>query len=67
MCQAALNQDKNQNSRVLDLVSSDSFEPSQDQELSSDYLKLMRVIDFVSGMTDNYATFLAKQFSGMGV
>jgi dGTPase len=26
----------------------------------------MRIIDFISGMTDNYATFLARQFKGMG-
>jgi dGTPase len=30
------------------------------------YHALMAVIDFVSGMTDNYATNLAKQFNGMG-
>ncbi|MDQ2075169.1 hypothetical protein [Marinimicrobium sp. ABcell2] len=26
-----------------------------------------RVVDFIIGMTDNYATFLAKQFNGMGM
>jgi len=72
LCQAALNQDKSQNrlsfknSRVLDLINVDSFKTAN-QELSSDYLVLMRVVDFVSGMTDNYATFLAKQFNGLGV
>jgi dGTPase len=25
----------------------------------------MRALDFLAGMTDNYATYLAKQFSGM--
>jgi dGTPase len=30
----------------------------------SEYLILRRAIDFVSGMTDNYATYLAKQISG---
>jgi dGTPase len=30
------------------------------------YSVLMAAIDFVSGMTDNYATHLSKQFSGMG-
>lgn len=30
------------------------------------YQALMRVIDFISGMTDNYATFLSLQFNGMG-
>lgn len=30
------------------------------------YPVLMAAVDFVSGMTDNYATHLSKQFSGMG-
>lgn len=30
------------------------------------YEVLMAVIDFVSGMTDNYAVYLSKQFGGMG-
>jgi dGTPase len=30
------------------------------------YDVLMAVIDFVSGMTDNYAVYLSKQFGGMG-
>jgi dGTPase len=29
------------------------------------YEVLMAVVDFVSGMTDNYAVYLGKQFSGM--
>lgn len=29
------------------------------------YQRLRRVIDFVSGMTDNYATYIAKQLQGM--
>ena len=33
---------------------------------SDKYAVLMAVIDYVSGMTDNYATHLSKQFSGMG-
>ena len=32
----------------------------------SEYDVLMAVIDFVSGMTDNYAVNLSKQFGGMG-
>lgn len=31
----------------------------------SDYQCLRRVTDFVSGMTDNYAVYLAGQFRGM--
>lgn len=30
------------------------------------YQVLMAVVDFVSGMTDNYAVYLSKQFAGMG-
>jgi len=26
---------------------------------------MMRAIDFIAGMTDNYATYLAKQFNGL--
>jgi dGTPase len=32
----------------------------------SQYQCLRRVIDFVSGMTDNYATYIAQQLQGMG-
>ncbi len=32
----------------------------------TDYHCLRRAIDFVSGMTDNYATYIAKQLQGMG-
>lgn len=54
--------------RVMDLVGIDSFQHLFPQDGDQDtklYLALMRVIDFVSGMTDHYATYLAKQFSGM--
>ena len=30
------------------------------------YQCLRRVIDFVTGMTDNYAVYVARQFQGMG-
>ena len=33
-------------------------------ESDSIYTAYLRVIDFISGMTDNYATFISKQFSG---
>lgn len=33
---------------------------------ASTYQVLMAVVDFVSGMTDNYALYLSKQFGGMG-
>ncbi len=32
----------------------------------TEYQSLRRVIDYVSGMTDNYATYIAKQLQGMG-
>lgn len=32
----------------------------------TEYLSYRRAVDFVSGMTDNYATYLAKQLKGMG-
>jgi dGTPase len=32
----------------------------------SKYQCMRRVLDFVSGMTDNYATYVAKQLQGMG-
>lgn len=76
MCHAAdelLTNGKTKNfrsSRVLDLIGPQTFHPLiHDAEKcpnSPRYLALMRVLDFVSGMTDNYATHLAKQFSGMG-
>lgn len=57
-------------SRVLDLVGPNTFHPKisdpDNCPNTPKYLALMRVLDFVSGMTDNYATHLARQFSGMG-
>lgn len=32
----------------------------------NEYLCHRRVLDFISGMTDNYATYIAKQVNGMG-
>lgn len=62
--------DNFRSSRVLDLIGPDTFHPriraGGDCPNSPRYLAVMRVLDFVSGMTDNYATHLAKQFSGMG-
>lgn len=56
--------------RALDLIGESTFDPrittGTTQGYTPLYLALMRVMDFVSGMTDNYATHLAKQFSGMG-
>ena len=45
--------------RALDLMGINA--PNEDDSIYTAYL---RVIDFISGMTDNYATFISKQFSG---
>lgn len=74
MCEAALawhHDPKNvsfRSKRVLDLIGESTFDPRiiENREHSSKYLTIIRVIDFISGMTDNYAIFLAKQFNGMG-
>ncbi|MDL2271568.1 deoxyguanosinetriphosphate triphosphohydrolase [Desulfovibrio sp. OttesenSCG-928-I05] len=47
--------------RALDLMGVNR--PAESDDLYTGYL---RVIDFITGMTDNYATFLAEQFSGSG-
>jgi len=53
--------------RVLALMGDNNFHPSVfDREGRYKYQALMAVIDYISGMTDNYATNLAKQFNGMG-
>jgi dGTPase len=54
--------------RVIDLIGSDTFDPKlrESSSLTPQYLAMMRVIDFISGCTDHYATYLAKQFNGMG-
>lgn len=53
--------------RIIDLIGRHSFPPNFDQlpEQERIYQSFMRAVDFLSGMTDNYATYLAKQFSGM--
>lgn len=53
--------------RIVDLIGQSSFPPAL-QELDEPdrvYQCIMRALDFLAGMTDNYATYLAKQFSGM--
>lgn len=53
--------------RIIDLIGEKTFYPGIKKLENSEkvYLAILRVIDFVSGMTDNYATYLAKQFNGM--
>jgi dGTPase len=53
--------------RVMSLIGDNNFHPLvSKREGNYQYLALMAVIDYISGMTDNYATNLAKQFNGMG-
>lgn len=53
--------------RVLSLMGENNFHPAVfKRETHYQYLALMAVIDYISGMTDNYATNLAKQFNGLG-
>ncbi len=53
--------------RVMALIGDNNFHPGvSKKENNYKYLALMAVIDYISGMTDNYATNLAKQFNGMG-
>ncbi len=54
--------------RVMALIGDNNFHPCVNKkEKNYRYLALMAVIDYISGMTDNYATNLAKQFNGMGL
>lgn len=53
--------------RVMSLIGENNFHPCVfKREGNYHYLALMAVIDHISGMTDNYATNLAKQFNGLG-
>ncbi len=73
MCSAvyAVLDDEHQTSyrdnRVIALIGDNNFHPAVFQKIGNyHYHALMSVIDYISGMTDNYATNLAKQFNGMG-
>lgn len=53
--------------RVMSLIGDNNFHPLVlEKKDNYQYLAIMAVIDYISGMTDNYATNLAKQFNGMG-
>lgn len=57
--------------RVVDLLGEEtltaSSTPWHSQDISeAKYFALMRVMDFISGMTDHYAVYLTKQFRGTG-
>lgn len=53
--------------RIIDLIGRHSFPPdfSALPARQRHYEAMMRALDFLAGMTDNHATYLAKQFSGM--
>jgi dGTPase len=54
-------------SQVLKLIGPSTFSAhSESLEGVSEYERYRRAVDFVSGMTDNYATYLSNQFNGMG-
>jgi len=54
--------------RLINLIGAHSFPPGLDRlgDEERRYQCIMRAIDFIAGMTDNYASYLAKQFSGFG-
>lgn len=52
--------------RVVDLLGLDLEPLERNDGVSSEYGIIMQVLDYVSGMTDNYAIHLARQFNGMG-
>ena len=49
------------NKRLMSLMGIDS--PKENDSL---YTKYQKVLDYIVGMTDNYATFIAHQMIGMG-
>lgn len=59
--------DNSKTSRVVDLLGLDLSVLSEASGVSREYSIIMQVLDYVSGMTDNYAMHLARQFNGMGI
>ena len=53
--------------RLINLIGKHTFPPNLDKFDATErrYQCMMRAIDFIAGMTDNYATYLAKQFNGL--
>jgi dGTPase len=72
-CAAALNYVRSggvadsKTKRVVDLLGLDLEALDDSKGVSTDYAAIMQVLDYVSGMTDNYAMHLARQFNGMGI
>jgi len=59
--------DNSKTSRVVDLLGLDLSVLNESSGVSREYSIIMQVLDYVSGMTDNYAMHLARQFNGMGI
>ena len=53
--------------RLINLMGTHTFPPDLADlpEPEKRYQCIMRAVDFIAGMTDNYATYLAKQFNGL--
>lgn len=53
--------------RLINLIGEHTFPPqlAQLSPIEKRYQCMMRAVDFIAGMTDNYATYLAKQFNGL--
>ncbi len=52
--------------RLINLIGAHTFPPDLARltAMQKRYQCIMRAVDFIAGMTDNYATYLAKQFNG---
>ena len=53
--------------RLINLIGAHTFPPGLEHmpALERRYQCIMRAVDFIAGMTDNYATYLANQFNGL--
>jgi dGTPase len=53
--------------RLINLIGEHTFPPQLAElaPIQKRYECMMRAVDFIAGMTDNYATYLAKQFNGL--
>jgi dGTPase len=53
--------------RLINLIGAHTFVPQLNalEPIERNYQCIMRAVDFIAGMTDNYATYLAKQFNGL--
>jgi dGTPase len=60
----ALHQPENSKSQLVLQMLPIAYRPHEDED---SYQQLLRVTDFISGMTDSYATRLFQQFSGISL